>query len=146
MRTHVDAYLWVKAFHIVSFVAWMAGLFYLPRLYVYHTQQASGSETARTFMVMEQKLLRVIMNPAMIATLISGAILIWQIDALRDGWLHSKLLLVALLVWFHMLLARWRRRFAEGTNVHSERFYRVVNEAPTVLLILIVVLVVLKPF
>lgn len=142
----MDAYLWLKALHIISFTAWMAGLFYLPRLYVYHTQQAAGSETSATFMVMERKLLRLIMNPAMIATLITGAVLIWQINAWRDGWLHTKLLLVALLIWYHMLLARWRRGFADDTNTHSERFYRIANEVPTVLLIVIVFLVVLKPF
>lgn len=142
----MDAYLWVKALHIISFVAWMAGLFYLPRLYVYHTQQAPHSDADRTFMVMERKLLRIIMNPAMIATLVTGAVLIWQIDALRDGWLHAKLALVAGLLWFHMALGRWRRQFEENANAHSERFYRAMNEVPTVLLILIVLLVILKPF
>ena len=142
----MDAYLWVRAFHVVSFVAWMAGLFYLPRLYVYHTQKAAGSDAAETFAVMERKLLRIIMNPAMIATIATGGLLIWQIDAWVAGWLHAKLLLVAGLLVFHMALARWRTRFAEGRNLHSERFYRIVNEVPTLLLIGIVILAVVKPF
>jgi putative membrane protein len=142
----MDAYLWLRAFHVISFVAWMAGLFYLPRLYVYHTQKAAGSDAAETFVVMERKLLRIIMNPAMIATLITGGLLIWVTDAWLAGWLHAKLLLVAFLLAFHMALARWRRQFAEGRNMHSERFYRIANEAPTVLLIGIVILAVLKPF
>ncbi|TVR96303.1 MAG: protoporphyrinogen oxidase HemJ [Rhodospirillales bacterium] len=142
----LDTYLWTKVVHVVAFTAWMAGLFYLPRLYVYHTQQAPGSDTARTFQVMERKLLRIIMNPAMIVTLATGGILIWQIDGLLFGWMHAKLLLVGVLLAFHMLLARWRREFAAEANRHSERFYRVVNEVPTVLLILIVILAILKPF
>jgi putative membrane protein len=124
----------------------MAGLFYLPRLYVYHTQKAAGSDAAETFMVMERKLLRIIMNPAMIATLASGGVLIWLTGTWVAGWLHAKLLLVAILLAFHMALARWRTRFAAGQNVHSERFYRIMNEVPTVLLIGIVILVVVKPF
>lgn len=142
----MDAYLWVRALHVVSFVAWMAGLFYLPRLYVYHTQKAAGSDAAETFAVMERKLLRIIMNPAMIATLASGGVLIWLTGTWVAGWLHAKLLLVAGLLVFHMALARWRTRFAAGQNAHSERFYRIMNEVPTVLLIGIVILAVVKPF
>jgi protoporphyrinogen IX oxidase len=142
----VDTYLWVKAFHIVSFVAWMAGLFYLPRLYVYHTRQAPGSDASATFAVMELKLLRIIMNPAMIATVVSGGVLIWQTGAMVQGWLHVKLVLVLGLIVFHMALAHWRSDFAAGQNGHSERFYRVMNEVPTVLLIGIVILAVVKPF
>lgn len=142
----MDAYLWTKVLHIISFVAWMAGLFYLPRLYVYHTRQAPGSDAAATFVVMEKKLLRIIMNPAMIATLISGVVLIWLSGTWVQGWLHVKLTLIVLLLVFHMALARWRRQFAEGRNVHSESFYRILNEAPTVLLIGIVILAVIKPW
>lgn len=142
----MDSYLWLKVLHIVAFTAWMAGLFYLPRLYVYHTQQAPASDAASTFKVMERKLLRIIMNPAMLVTVASGAILIWQIDALLFGWMHAKLLLVGLLLAFHMMLARWRREFDADANRHSEGFYRVMNEVPTVLLVLIVVLAVVKPF
>lgn len=142
----MDAYLWLRFLHIISFVAWMAGLFYLPRLFVYHTQKAAGSDAADTFVVMERKLLRIIMNPALIATLITGGLLIWLTDAWVQGWLHTKLLLVALLIGFHMALARWRKQFAAGENAHSERFYRIMNEAPTVLLIGIVFLAVFRPW
>lgn len=142
----MDLYLWLKAFHIVSFVAWMAGLFYLPRLYVYHAQQTAGSGASATFAVMERKLLRVIMNPAMIATVASGGVLIWQTGAMVQGWLHVKLLLVLGLIVFHMALAHWRLDFAAERNKRSERFYRVMNEVPTVLLIGIVILAVVKPW
>ncbi|MBK8909341.1 MAG: protoporphyrinogen oxidase HemJ [Rhodospirillales bacterium] len=145
----MDAYLWMKALHVISIIAWMAGLFYLPRLYVYHTQTAVGSDASETFKVMERKLLRIIMNPAMIASIVTGIILIWQvfIDALvSEGWLHAKVALVVVLIAFHMMLARWRRAFATDNNVHSEKFYRMVNEVPTVLMIGIVILVIVKPF
>ena len=142
----MDAYLWLRFLHIISFVAWMAGLFYLPRLFVYHTQKPTGSDAADTFVVMERKLLRIIMNPAMIVTIVTGGLLIWLTDAWVQGWLHAKLLLVALLIAFHMALARWRRQFAEGRNAHSERFYRIMNEAPTVLLIGIVFFAVFRPW
>lgn len=143
-RTPVDAYLWLKAFHIISFVAWMAGLFYLPRLYVYHTQQAAGSDAAKTFMVMERKLLRIIMNPAMIASWIFGIALILAYPGiyLQAGWLHAKILLVVLLTGLHGMFAGWTRAFAQDRNRKSERFYRLINEAPTLLMIGIVILVV----
>lgn len=139
-------YDWLRSLHIIFVIAWMAGLFYLPRLYVYHTRKTAGSDASETFKEMEVKLLRVIMNPAMIITLVTGFWLIWQIDAWVSGWMHAKLLLVAGMVWFHMLLAKWRRAFAEDRNTRSERFYRIVNEVPTLLLIGIVVLVIVKPF
>jgi len=140
-------YSWVQALHIVAIIAWMAGLFYLPRLYVYHAMVAADSETAATFKVMERKLLRVIMNPAMIVSLGSGIwLLVLQPYWLQEGWLHGKLLLVVLLTGLHGALAYWRRVFAEDRNVRSHRFYRWINEVPTVLLIGIVILVVVKPF
>ncbi len=139
-------YEWMKVIHIIFVIAWMAGLFYLPRLYVYHTRKAAGSDASETFKEMERKLLRLIMNPAMVITIVTGFWLIWQIDAWVAGWMHAKLTLIAGMVWFHMLLAKWRRAFAEDRNTHSEVFYRVVNEVPTVLLIGIVILVILKPF
>jgi putative membrane protein len=140
------AYEWLRVLHIISFVAWMAGLFYLPRLYVYHTQQEIGSAASDTFKVMERKLLRLIMNPAMIATWIFGLWLAAEIDAWRQGWFHGKMALVVLMTGFHHGCGVWRGRFAEDRNHHSERFYRVMNEVPTVLLIGIVILVVVKPF
>lgn len=139
-------YEWLRVLHIISFVAWMAGLFYLPRLFVYHTQQAVGSAAAATFTVMERKLLRLIMNPAMVATWIFGLWLAFEIDAWRQGWFHGKMALVVLMTGFHHACGVWRKGFAEDRNRHSERFYRVMNEVPTVLLIGIVVLVVVKPF
>jgi protoporphyrinogen IX oxidase len=144
----LDWYLWLLALHIISIIAWMAGLLYLPRLYVYHCQQAPGSTASETFKVMERRLLRFIMNPAMIASFLFGALLIWQRGAAAwsMGWLHAKLTLVVLLAVVHGMMARWRRGFAEDRNHHSERFYRVMNEVPTVLMVAIVILVTVKPF
>lgn len=140
-------YLWVKALHVIAIVTWMAGLFYLPRLFVYHSREAEGTATARTFEVMEQKLLRVIMNPAMLATWVLGIALVAMNPGwLSQGWLHVKLLAVLCLSALHMAFARWRKDLAAGTNRRSERFYRLVNEVPTVLLIIIVVMVIVKPF
>lgn len=142
-------YLWLKALHIISFTAWMAGLFYLPRLYVYHCMAAKGEELDRTLQVMEKKLLRFIMNPAMIATFLFG---IWLIIETghgapgTGGWLHAKIGLVLIMAAFHGMCASWRKKFANGTNTKSGKFYRWANEVPTVLLIGIVLLAVLKPF
>lgn len=137
---------WVEVFHIVSVIAWMAGLFYLPRLFVYHAEITPGSAMAETFKLMERRLLRGIMNPAMIATLIFGTMLMLDAEYWRDGWMHAKLALVLGMLTLHMMYARWRRAFAEDRNGHSARFYRWMNEAPAVLMVLIVALVVLKPF
>lgn len=142
----MDAYLWIQALHIITIIAWMAGLLYLPRLYVYHTKQAVGSEASETFKVMERKLLRIIMNPAMILAIATGLYVMWVGGWLADGWMHAKLTLVIVMIAFHMMLARWRRYFAEDRNMHSERFYRVANEVPTVLMIGIVILATVKPF
>ena len=144
----MSGYLWIKALHVISVIAWMAGLLYLPRLFVYHTQQRPGSEASETFKVMERRLLRAIMNPAMVASFVFGGWLIWDLgsDALAMGWLHAKLACLAGLVALHGMMAKWRRDFAEDRNRHSERFYRVMNEIPTVLMIAIVILAVGKPF
>lgn len=140
-------YLWFKSIHLISVICWMAGLLYLPRIYVYHTKVAVGSETDKTFQVMEQKLLRFIMNPAMISTFIFGLInaYIYGFAAL-DTWFHIKMLAVLILVIFHGLLARWRKDFATGNNVHSEKFYRIINEVPTFCMIVAVIMVIVKPF
>ncbi|HYE52952.1 MAG TPA: protoporphyrinogen oxidase HemJ [Azospirillaceae bacterium] len=140
-------YLWVKALHVISVISWMAGLLYLPRLFVYHADAAPGSAQAETFKVMEAKLLRVIMNPAMIATWVFGLSMV-AIDPalLSDGWLHAKFVLVLGLTAAHMVAARWRREFAEDRNTRPSRFYRMVNEVPALFMIGIVVLVVVKPF
>ncbi|MEO1193412.1 MAG: protoporphyrinogen oxidase HemJ [Pseudomonadota bacterium] len=141
-----DAYLWLKTLHIIFMVAWMAGLFYLPRLFVYHCEVTPGTDEDARFQVMEKKLLRYIMNPAMILTWVFGFAVAGGVDAFTQAWFHAKLLLVVILTIFHMVLARWRRLFAEGRNSHSARFYRYMNEVPTVLFVVITILVVVKPF
>jgi putative membrane protein len=142
------AYPWLKALHVVSVIAWMAGLLYLPRLFVYHAEAPTGSDRAATFEIMERRLLGGIMNPALILTIGFGALMAATPGVVdwRQGWIWVKLMLVAGLAIFHMLLARWRRQFAAGTVPHSARFFRRINEVPTVLMIAIVVLVVVKPF
>jgi protoporphyrinogen IX oxidase len=142
------AYPWIKAAHIFSVVAWMAGLFYLPRLFVYHAAAARGSDTAETLAVMERRLLRGIMNPAMIATWVLGTALALTpgIVDWHHGWIYVKLAAVAGLTELHHRLARWRKALADGSNAHRPPFFRFINEIPTVLLILIVIMVVVKPF
>jgi protoporphyrinogen IX oxidase len=139
---------YIKAFHIIAVIAWMAGLLYLPRLFVYHAMSKTGSEQSETFKVMERRLLRYITTPAMLAAWIFGLILAFSplIDWSKDGWFHAKLLLVVVLSGFSGLLAKWTKDFAADRNTRSPRFYRIVNEVPTVLMILIVILVVVRPF
>jgi putative membrane protein len=138
-------YLWLKALHIVSIIAWMVGLLYLPRLFVYHASVGGDAGASATFKVMERRLLRGIMLPAMIASWVFGVWLIFELDAWREGWVHAKLALVVCLSAMHGVMARWRRDFAEDRNRHSATFYRVINEVPTLLMIGIVLFVVLKP-
>lgn len=141
------AYLWIKALHVISVIAWMAGLLYLPRLFVYHCEAPAGSAQSETFKVMERRLLRAIMNPSLIAAWTFGLLLIWvDPSLLRNGWLHAKLGLVALLTVAHMAMAGWRRAFAEDRNQRPQRFYRVMNEVPTLLMIGVVVMVIVRPF
>lgn len=138
--------LWVKAFHIISVIAWMAALLYLPRLMVYHSGTAIGSEQSETFKVMERRLLRAIATPAMIASWVFGLWLAWLLGAWDQGWLHAKLALVVLLSAYHGLLAHWMRQFARDRERRSARIYRIANEVPTLLMIAIVIVVVVKPF
>ena len=143
----MEYYLWLKSFHIISLVAWFAGLFYLPRLFVYHVN-AKSKESRQTFEVMEAKLLRIIMNPAMILTWIFG---LWMfavnLEFLKTaGWLHAKLLLVVILSGYHMALAKYRRKLANGENEKSEKFFRIINEFPTLILVAVVILAIVKPF
>lgn len=138
--------LWLKALHIIAVIAWMAGLLYLPRLMVYHVGAEKGAVQSETFKVMEYRLLRYIMNPAMIVVWITGPLLVWQMGVLNDRWLWVKLLLVVVLTWFHHQLALWRKDFAADVNAKDQKFYRIVNEVPTLLMIGIVVMVVVKPF
>ncbi len=140
------AYLWIKAVHIVSVIAWMAGMLYLPRLFVYHASAATGSELATTFATMERRLLRFIMLPAIIATWITGLTLAFEGGFFTAGWLHGKLALVILMSALHGYFSAAQKKLAAGTNLKSARFFRIINEAPTILLIGIVFLVVIKPF
>jgi putative membrane protein len=144
-------YEWIKAFHIIAVIAWMAGMLYLPRLFVYHCAAETGSVQSETFKVMERRLLRAIINPAMVVTWVFGLWLAWlgpdsRYGWFASGWLWAKIILVLGLSAVHGLLARWRKDFAQDRNRHSHKFYRIINEVPTVLMILIVLLVVLKPF
>jgi putative membrane protein len=138
--------LWLKAFHIMAVVAWFAGLFYLPRLFVYHADAKPGSELSETLKVMEYRLLTAIMTPAMGMVWLTGVTLAYWMGAFSDGWLHAKFALVFLLSGFQGALSRWTKDFAADRNTRSAKFYRIANEVPTVFLILIVLLVVLKPF
>lgn len=139
-------YLWVKALHIVAVIAWMAGMLYLPRLYVYHVGAPAGSDQAKTFEIMEQRLLRAIMNPSMIGVWVLGVMLFLNMEGWRLGWMHGKLLLVIALTGFHHLLGVWRKQLAAGTCTKSARFFRIVNELPALAMIVVVILVVVQPF
>ena len=138
--------LWLKALHVIAVISWMAGLLYLPRLFVYHSEAEPGSKQSETFKVMEQRLLRLIMNPAMIVVWVTGPLLAWQMGVLHDGWLAAKFVLVCLLTAYHHVLGRWRTAFAADANTHPARYYRMANEVPTLLMVAIVILVVVKPF
>ena len=141
-------YPWIKALHVISVIAWMAGLLYLPRLFVYHCDAPVGSPQSETFKLMERRLLRGIMNPAMIAAFLFGGLLL-AIPGVVDwhaAWMSLKLFLVAGLAALHHVFARWRTAFAEDRNRHSARFYRIANEIPAVLMVAIVIFVVVKPF
>jgi protoporphyrinogen IX oxidase len=144
----IAAYPWVKSLHIVSMVAWMVGLLYLPRLFVYHAMAPIGSNPSETFKVMERRLLRGIMTPAMIATWAFGLVLAGTPGVVdwRMGWMWTKLALVVALSAFHFALSRWCDAFSADSNKHSTQFFRIVNELPTLAMIAIVLLVVVKPF
>jgi len=143
-----DYFLWIKAVHIISIIAWMAGLLYLPRLFVYHASAEVGSLQSETFKVMEKKLYWYIMGPAMILTLITGIGLAtsWGVDIFHHGWFHVKLLSVILLLGVHHALGLSLKKFAEDRNQRSPRFFKILNEVPTVLMIIIVIMVVVQPF
>ena len=139
---------YIKAFHIIAIIAWMAGFLYLPRLFVYHAESKTGSEQSETFKVMERRLLKYITTPAMLASWVLGLALAFSgvIDWSKDGWFHAKLFLVLVLSAYHGLLAKWTKDFALDRNTRSPRFYRIANEVPTLLMVLIVILVVVRPF
>lgn len=143
-----EIYPWLLAFHIIVVMFWMAGMYYLPRLFVYHAEAMEKGEAYQIFEVMEVKLLRLIINPAMIVAWILGLSLMarsgfWEA---AGGWMHTKLFLVIILSGYHGFLARWRKQFLTGTPPYSSRFFRIVNEVPPVLTIFIVILVVVQPF
>jgi len=140
------AYLWLKAAHVVAVISWMAGMLYLPRLFIYHCGATPGSETSETFKVMERRLMRVIINPAMIVTWVLGLWLAWQGGHFAAGWLHAKLALVLGMSGVHGFFSAAVRRFAEDRNTTPARQWRLWNEVPTALMIGIVILVVVKPF
>lgn len=142
----MDLYAWIKSLHVISVIAWMAGMFYLPRLFVYHVDAEIGSVQSETFKVMERRLLKAIINPAMISTWIFGLWVAWEIDAFRDGWFHAKFALVLVMSGLHGYLSKCVKKFARDENEKPARFYRFLNEAPTVLMVLIVILVIGKPF
>ncbi len=139
---------YVKAFHVIAIIAWMAGLLYLPRLFVYHAESPKGCAQGETFKLMERRLLFAITTPAMLASWVLGLILAFggAIDWAGDGWFHLKLVLVLLLTAYHGLLVRWMKDFALDRNEHSARFYRIANEVPTLLMIGIVILAIVRPF
>lgn len=139
-------YPWIKALHVIAVISWMAGLLYLPRLFIYHTDAEPGSVQAETFKVMEQRLLKVIMRPAMIFSWIFGLYLAWTVHHFQGGWLHAKLLAVVLLTITHEFLAKSAQDFFRDEITRTARFWRLVNEIPTVLMIIIVILVIVQPF
>ena len=145
-ETMLAVYPWLKALHIIAVIAWMAGMLYLPRLFVYHCETQAGTPEYERFKLMERKLMRVIINPSMIAVWVLGLSLAYVLNVWGEGWFHAKLLLVIALSALHGMLSRWRRDFEQGKNTRSQRFYRIVNEVPAVLMAFIVVLVVVKPF
>jgi protoporphyrinogen IX oxidase len=139
-------YEWIKALHIIAVISWMAGMLYLPRLFVYHCGAEVGSKQSETFKVMERRLLKAIINPAMVVTWLAGLYLAYAGHFFSASWFHGKLLLVVLLSGVHGYFSRWVKDFAADKNTRNERFYRIINEVPTVLMIGIVILVVVKPF
>ncbi|HVZ16762.1 MAG TPA: protoporphyrinogen oxidase HemJ [Terriglobales bacterium] len=139
-------YLWIKALHVIAVISWMAGMLYLPRLFVYHCEAEKGSRQSETFKVMERRLMRAIINPAMTVTWLAGLYLAWAGHWFYSPWLHAKLFLVVIMSGVHGLFSRWRKDFEDDRNTRSQKFYRIINEVPTVLMIGIVILVIVKPF
>jgi putative membrane protein len=139
-------YEWIKALHVIAVISWMAGMLYLPRLFVYHCEAEPGSKQSETFKVMERRLLKAIVNPAMIVTWLAGLYLVWAGQWYKSPWFHAKFVLVLVLSGVHGAFSRWVKDFAADRNTRSPKFYRIINEVPTILMILIVILVIVKPF
>jgi len=142
----ITAYPWIKALHVIAVISWMAGMLYLPRLFVYHCEAEVGSKQSETFKVMERRLLKAIINPAMMITWLAGLYLAWSGHWYVSGWFHGKFLLVLILSGVHGFFSRCVKDFAADRNARSQKFYRIINEVPTILMIGIVILVVVKPF
>jgi len=142
----LQALPWLRALHVVAVISWMAGLLYLPRLFVYHCDAPAGSPMSETFKVMERRLLRAIMNPAMIVAWVVGLAMVWAQDLWGAGWMQAKLALVVAMTAMHHVLARWRKDFAADRNMRPARDYRIANEVPTLLMLGIVVLVFVRPW
>jgi len=141
-----EGYLWLKALHVIAVISWMAGLLYLPRLFVYHCEAEAGSAASEKFKIMERRLLRAIMTPAMV---VAWGVGLWMAvlgGLFQHGWFHVKLTLVVLMTIVHYMMTRWKNDFAADRNQRPQRFYRVANEVPTLLMIFIVILVIVKPF
>jgi protoporphyrinogen IX oxidase len=141
-----DWYDWVKAFHVIAVISWMAGMLYLPRLFVYHCEAEVGSKQSETFKVMERRLLKAIINPAMVLAWVLGLLLVWLNGLHKAGWFQAKFVLVLVLSGLHGLLVRYWRDFANDRNSKSQKFYRIINEVPAVLMVGIVILAIVKPF
>ncbi|MCB1532227.1 MAG: protoporphyrinogen oxidase HemJ [Alphaproteobacteria bacterium] len=140
-------YEWLRALHIISIIAWMAGMLYLPRLFVYHAEAKKGSDKAETFKVMERRLLKVIMNPAFVAAWLFGGLMLWANPALLSApWMHVKLTAIVLMTGLHHVFAKWVKVFAADQNTRAAKFYRIMNEVPTALMIIIVIMAVAQPF
>jgi protoporphyrinogen IX oxidase len=142
----VEVILWLKALHIIAVISWMAGLLYLPRLFVYHAEAGPKAPVAPTFKIMQHRLLTYIMRPALIVVWLSGPLLAWQMGYLKDGWFWAKMLFVVALTAAHGQMLIWHRELAEDRSTRTPKFFRIANEVPTVLMIVIVLLVVLKPW
>jgi protoporphyrinogen IX oxidase len=139
-------YLWLKSFHVIAVIAWMAGMLYLPRLFVYHCEAQKGSIQSETFKIMERRLLRAIINPAMIVTWVLGLYLLWDGGWYTSGWMHAKIALVLVMSGLHGVYVKRLKDFAADKNTKPAKYYRLLNEVPTVLMIGIVILVIVKPF
>ncbi len=139
-------YPWIKALHVIAVISWMAGMLYLPRLFVYHCEAEIGSKQSETFKVMEWRLFKLIINPAMMVAWLAGLYLAWSGHWFSSGWFHVKLVLVLALSAVHGFFSRWVKDFAADRNRRNQKFYRIINEVPTILMIFIVVMVIVKPF
>mgnify|MGYP006131318137 FL=1 len=148
MEITSTAFDWIKALHVISVISWMVGLLYLPRLFIYHCESEKGSDKSETFKIMERRLLRAIMNPAMVISFITGGLMVYSYGYLlvTETWFLAKVICLFLLVIIHMYMSKWRKEFEGDVNQKSQKFFRYMNEVPTVLMIIIVIMVIVKPF